>query len=207
MEHFDKQAKNWDNDPNKVLRAKKVASEIKNFIKPTNNSKVLEFGCGTGLLSYQLKDYFNSFTLTDTSKGMMAVLNQKINQEKINHFHPLLINLLEENLKDNNFDVIYTMMTLHHIIDIPKILHRFNSLLKTNGYLCIADLVKEDGSFHANQPDFNGHNGFDKEELTNILIANGFRLEYYNIYFEIEKEVNAEIKKYPLFLMICKKNN
>ena len=73
--------------------------------------------------------------------------------------------------------------------------------------MCIADLVKEDGSFHANHPDFNGHNGFEKEKLTSMLIASGFCLEYYNIYFEIEKEMNSEIKKYPLFLMICKKHS
>ena len=207
MEHFDKQAKEWDNDPNKVLRAKKVATEIKHFLKPVKNSSALEFGCGTGLLSYQLKDYFNTITLTDTSKGMIDVLQQKIKNENITNFHPLLINLLDEKLAQNNFDVIYTMMTLHHILDIPKILNIFNSLLNTHGYLCIADLVKEDGSFHANHSDFDGHNGFDKEELSNLLKANGFIVEYYNIYFEIEKEVNAEIKKYPLFLMICKKAN
>jgi len=207
MEHFDKQAKEWDNDPNKVLRAKKVATEIKNFIKPIENNSALEFGCGTGLLSYQLKDYFKTITLTDTSKGMIEVLQQKIKHESITNFHPLLINLLDEKLAKNNFDVIYTMMTLHHILDIPKILNIFNSLLKTNGYLCIADLVKEDGSFHASHPDFDGHNGFDKEELSNLLKANGFIVEYYNIYFEIEKEIDNKIKKYPLFLMICKKEN
>ncbi len=205
MNRFDKQAKNWDNDPNKILRAKKVATEIKNFIKPTENSKVLEFGCGTGLLSYQLKDYFKTFILTDTSKGMIDVLQQKIKHESITNFHPLLINLLKENLNECNFDVIYTMMTLHHILDIPKILNRFKSLLKTHGYLCIADLVKEDGSFHSSHPDFDGHNGFDKNKLSNLLKANGFIVEYYNLYFEIEKEVNNKIKKFPLFLMICKK--
>lgn len=207
MEHFDKQAKEWDNDPNKVLRAKKVATEIKNFINPAKNSSALEFGCGTGLLSYQLKDYFDTITLTDTSKGMIDVLQQKINNEKITNFHPLLIDLLDEKLQKNDFDIIYTMMTLHHILDIPKILNTFNSLLKTQGFLCIADLVKEDGSFHANHPDFDGHNGFDKNELSNLLKANGFIVEYYNIYFEIEKEINNKIKKYPLFLMICKKVN
>jgi ubiquinone/menaquinone biosynthesis C-methylase UbiE len=207
MKHFDKQAKEWDNDPNKVLRAKKVATEIKNLIKPIENSAALEFGCGTGLLSYQLKDYFKTITLTDTSKGMIEVLQQKIKNENITNFHPLLINLLDEKLAKNNFDVIYTMMTLHHILDIPKILNTYNSLLKTQGFLCIADLVKEDGSFHANHPDFDGHNGFDKDELSTVLKASGFIVEYYNVYFEIEKEIDNKIKKYPLFLMICKKGN
>ncbi|MCF6180867.1 class I SAM-dependent methyltransferase [Lutibacter sp.] len=203
--HFDKQAKEWDNDPTKILRAKKVASEIKAFLKPNKKEKALEFGCGTGLLSYQLKDDFKSIILTDTSKGMIDVLQQKIKKEHISNFHPKLINLLEKKLPENNFDVIYTMMTLHHILDVPKILNIFSSLLKNNGLLCIADLVKEDGSFHANHSNFEGHNGFDKDELSTLLEANGFIVEYYNIYFEIEKKLADGIKKYPLFIMICKK--
>jgi ubiquinone/menaquinone biosynthesis C-methylase UbiE len=205
MEHFDKQAKEWDNDLTKITRAQKVATEIKAFLNTNKKEKALEFGCGTGLLSYQLKDDFKTIILTDTSKGMLDVLQQKIEKEHISNFYPKLINLLNEKLSENNFDIIYTMMTLHHIIDIPKILKIFNSLLKINGLLCIADLVKEDGSFHSNHPNFNGHNGFDKTELSQLLIENGYQIEYYKIYYEIEKKLKNSIKKYPLFLMICKK--
>ncbi|PKP37323.1 MAG: class I SAM-dependent methyltransferase, partial [Bacteroidetes bacterium HGW-Bacteroidetes-15] len=73
------------------------------------------------------------------------------------------------------------------------------------GYLCIADLVKEDGSFHSNLDNFRDHNGFDRKELSEILTQNGFNVEYYNICYEIEKSIGNEIKKYPLFLIICKK--
>ena len=96
-------------------------------------------------------------------------------------------------------------MTLHHISDIHKIIKVFHSLLKVNGYLCIADLVKEDGSFHSNHNDFDGHNGFDRVQLSKILSSIGFNVDFYKICFEIEKEFNGEVKKYPLFLIICRK--
>ena len=66
-------------------------------------------------------------------------------------------------------------------------------------------MVEEDGSFHINHPNFDGHNGFDKEKLSLLLINNGFTIEHYKICFEIEKNLESETKKYPLFLMICKK--
>jgi len=201
--HFDIQAKDWDNDPMKTKRAKIFAKEITDFIKPNKNWNALEFGSGTGLLSHELKDAFEEITLVDNSEGMINVLNGKIENCGITNFKPLLLDLLEDNLNIGTFNVIFTLMTLHHIIDLNKILSIFNSLLKSNGYLCIADLVKEDGSFHINHPDFDGHNGFDKNELSPFLIQNGFNVEYYNICFEIEKE--SENKTYPLFLMICKK--
>ena len=127
-----------------------------------------------------------------------------ISDNNIKNFKPLLLDLLEDNLSIGTFNVIFTLMTLHHMPNLNKILTIFNSLLKTDGYLCIADLVKEDGSFHHEHPDFDGHNGFDKNELSEFLSKNGFTIEYYNICFEIVKE--TENKTYPLFLMICKKN-
>jgi ubiquinone/menaquinone biosynthesis C-methylase UbiE len=202
---FDDEAKDWDNDPKKTERAIVFAKEIIDYIKPDKTLDALEFGCGTGLLSFQLKDYFKTITLADNSEGMIKVLVDKIVKEGVDNFKPLHIESLESDLKINEYDVIYTLMTLHHIPDVNNIVNVFNSILKSGGYLCIADLVKEDGSFHSDHDTFDGHNGFDRNELKDILSNNDFNVEYYNICFEIVKEFDAKIKKYPLFLMICKK--
>ena len=204
MKHFDKQAKDWDNNPMKAERAEIFAKEIVKFINPKSTDTALEFGCGTGLLSYQLKDAFESISLADNSEGMIDVLKEKVKTKSLKNFKPLLVDLLKEDLDIGTFNVIYSLMTVHHILDLNKVANIFHSL-KTDGYLCIADLVEEDGSFHIKHPDFDGHNGFDKEKLSQLLINNGFSIEYYNISYAIEKELENNIKKYPLFLMICKK--
>jgi ubiquinone/menaquinone biosynthesis C-methylase UbiE len=203
--NFDDEARDWDNDPNKIERAILFAKEIKDFIKPDKKLNALEFGCGTGLLSFQLKDDFKTITLADSSEGMIKVLQEKIIKGGVKNFEPLHIDLLESDFKTNGYDVVYTLLTLHHITDINKVMKVFNSILKRGGYLCIADLVKEDGSFHSHLDDFSGHNGFDRNELKDILSNNGFSVEYYKICFEIKKEMDSKIKKYPLFLMICNK--
>jgi len=79
----------------------------------------------------------------------------------------------------------------------------FHSLLKQDGYLCLSDLVKEDGSFHG--PGEDVHHGFDRKELTGILQANGFSMDYYSECYTIEKEAGDTIKRYPIFLMIGRK--
>jgi 2-polyprenyl-3-methyl-5-hydroxy-6-metoxy-1,4-benzoquinol methylase len=209
MKHFDQQAKEWDNDPKKTERAIIIAKEMTDFIQPDKTMHAFEFGCGTGLLSYQLKDNFKTITLADTSEGMIKVLQEKITKENIKNFKPLLVDLLEDDIVkfENSYDVIYTLMTLHHIDDINKISKIFNAMLKADGYLCIADLVQEDGSFHSNVTDFNGHNGFDRAELAAILSNHGFKIEYHKIPLEIEKEFGEKVRKYPMFLMMCKKIN
>ncbi|NLP56921.1 class I SAM-dependent methyltransferase [Lutibacter sp. B1] len=203
--HFDSKAKNWDTDINKIKRASIFAKEITDFIQPKKSATALEFGCGTGLLSFELKDAFNSITLVDNSVGMIDVLKEKIEKHKIKNFNPLTINLLEDKFNLKSVDVIYTLMTLHHINDLDAIFKIFNTLLNTNGYLCIADLVKEDGSFHPKEMNFDGHTGFDKDKLSSILLKNGFKIKYYTICYEVEKVRKNQLKKYPLFLLIAKK--
>lgn len=202
--YFDEQAAEWDNDPVKMERAMVFAKEIKNFIPNNKTSRAMEYGAGTGLLSFQLKDFFKSITLADSSLGMLKVLNEKINKAGLSHFKPLSSDLLKNGCQEA-FDVIYLSMTLHHIIDVEGSLKAFNDMLTSGGYLCIADLVEEDGSFHSNHPEFDGHNGFDKDALSELLVKNGFMVEYYNVCFVIEKTIEHQSRTYPLFLLIARK--
>lgn len=206
MNYFDEQAAHWDADLMKIKRAQVFADEIRNFIPKHKTASALEFGCGTGLLSFYLKDVFKTITLADSSEGMIQVLKEKIVTAGIEHFKPVLIDAATARMHAA-FDVIYLSMTLHHLIDTSKILSDFNAMLYSNGYLCIADLDKEEGSFHSNQPDFKGLNGFEKEELTQWLVASGFRVVYYRICFEIEKVINDEVRRFPVFLLIAQKND
>jgi ubiquinone/menaquinone biosynthesis C-methylase UbiE len=203
--HFDKQAATWDNDPIKIERAKVFAHEISNFIQPNQKLSALEVGCGTGLLSFELKDAFKHITLTDTSEGMINVLKEKIQSSGINNFTPLLADLLTDGPKIPKHDVIYTSMTLHHILDLDAAFKAFNAILEIDGYLCIADLEKEDGTFHAGMEGFHGHHGFEREKLEGQLLQHNFEAVYYNPCFELERKVGDTTRKFPLFMMICRK--
>lgn len=204
---FDLEAKDWDKDPKKVERAQIIAHNINQFIQPNQKLDAFEFGCGTGLLSYYLKDHFKNITLADTSSGMIAVLEDKIRKEKLEHFKALLIDVLSETVAIKNYDVVYTLMTMHHIADTEKILQIFHSMIKAGGFLCLADLEKEDGSFHSHLSDFKGHLGFDRAQLVQLLNQNGFQVEYNEICYDIVRIKEGRERTYPLFLMIAKKTN
>lgn len=203
--NFDDQAKDWDKDIKKVERAQLLAHELKTFFKDDNLKNALEFGCGTGLVSYYLKDFFENITLVDNSQGMIDVLKEKIKNEQLSHMHPVFIDLLKQNLTIEKQDFIYTFMTLHLVIDLNKIFSIFNSLLRMNGYLCIADLDEEDGSFHYKHQGFVGHFGFNRQKLTEVFEKNGFEIKHYKIFHSINKEMEKGTKEFPLFLMIGKK--
>ncbi len=202
---FDNQASTWDNDPKKVARAKAFAKEITDFLKPYDDLTTIEFGCGTGLLSFEMKDFFKKVTLVDNSSGMIEVLKTKIQQYNIDHFYPVFADIINDDINLEKHNVLYMLMAFHHIKDSHKAIEKFKNLLCTDGYLCIADLVKEDGSFHNHVANFDGHNGFDKDELLKMMEDHGFEVVFYKEVFEIEKEVGSMNKKFPLFLMIAKK--
>ncbi len=71
---FDKYAITWDTEK-RVNRAKIIAEEISKTIQIKKRYNALEFGCGTGLVSFNLYDKFESITLVDISKGMIDMLN------------------------------------------------------------------------------------------------------------------------------------
>src|SRR4030042_6411356 len=200
IKYFDDRAREWDNDPAKKERAHILANEMKSFLKLDKSMRAFELGCGTGLLSYFLRDTFKSITLADSSEEMIKVLKERIDDEHISNLHPLLMDLLTHDVGSKEYDVIFTLMTLHHITDLDTSLFKLRKMLRKNGYLCIADLEKEDGTFHENMSDFQGHHGFGKEDMEKLLIKYGFRICLYKTFYKIEKTLNnGKKKEFPLF--------
>ena len=206
IDYFNDKAKEWDNDPMKLDRAFILANEVKDYLKPDTSMNAFELGCGTGLLGYFLRDSFHSITLADSSEEMIKVLEERINNEHINNLHPLLMDFLTYEPGAIKYDVILTFMTLHHISDLDTIISKFNKLLRNSGYLCIADLEKEDGTFHENMTDFEGYLGFEKKNLEKLLTKVGFKIRMYKTFYQIEKTMNDGKKKvFPLFMMMAQK--
>ena len=204
MTNFDERAKDWDSDPKKVERARVVAEAIRAAIPLSKEITALEYGCGTGLLSFALQSDLGEITLADTSQGMLDVLGGKIAASGVTNMHPVRLDLATDPLPAERFDLTYSLMTLHHIHDVDDILKKFYELLKPNGYLLVADLDKEDGSFHTDGTT-DVHLGFDRDELQEKMESAGFGSITYSIAYEIKKKIGNKEKTFPVFLMTARK--
>ncbi len=201
---FDSRAKTWDMDVEKTIRAQKVGDAILEEIRNLLPCRAFEYGCGTGLVSLYLRSHVSKIVCADSSKGMLDVLKGKVTKAGVLNIFPIELDLISSPALDEKFDIIYTMLTLHHIIDTDKILAAFYSMMDSGGFLFIADLDREDGSFHGEG--FDGHNGFERNPLRDKAISVGFKNIKFKTITEVIKEVSSgEMKAFPLFLMTAKK--
>jgi tRNA (cmo5U34)-methyltransferase len=203
MSEFDGKAKDWDKDQIHVKRSEAIAIELLKRISITNQMTALEYGAGTGLLSFILNDRLAEITLMDSSLEMTKVTLSKIAKSGNTKMRALWIDLEKDDFQ-GQFDIIYNQMVLHHVDNIDLIFSKFYALMKPGGYLAIADLYKEDGSFHGGK--FNGHKGFDIDQLTQRLEKHNFKNIVINPCYTIQREnERGEIKEFPLFLLTATK--
>ncbi len=173
MSQFDEKAAVWDDDPRKVEMTAEAVAALVESVPLNGRMTALEVGCGTGLAAAALADKLATITAVDTSEGMLDVLRQKIRRHGYANIIPVLADLTGDRAVDGPFDVIYSMMTFHHIKDIASLLDYFYDLLNPGGVVAVIDLDSENGRFHC--PDAHvEHAGFDRAALRILLENAGF---------------------------------
>ena len=101
---FDDEAKEWDN-ARRIERAVVIADEIRKSLGDTKDKSALEFGCGTGLISFNLKDDFKDITLLDLSQEMINVLNDKIKTSRVSNMKSMCCDLFDTKI-EKQYDVL-----------------------------------------------------------------------------------------------------
>src|SRR5512138_2296463 len=109
MTNFDERARDWDDDPKRTARANAVAEAIRKTIKLSTSMTALEYGCGTGLLSFALQPDLGRITLADTSQGMLEVLQEKIARAGVTNMSPRRLDLTVDPLPDERYDLTYSL--------------------------------------------------------------------------------------------------
>lgn len=195
---FAEKAKNWDANDRRTRLASAIGASILDNVRLHEDMIVLDFGAGTGLITARIAPLVKRVVAVDTSQAMLDKLRSK--PELKDRVEIVCRDLLAEPL-DIKFDLIVSAMTLHHVEDTAALLRSFHRHLKDGGFVALADLDEEDGSFHP--PETRGvfHNGFDRDELRAILQGQDFdRVE-----FSTAHAIAGEERDYPVFLVTARK--
>lgn len=170
---FDQEAATWDEEPRRVKLVHDIADAISRAVELKPDMDVMDFGCGTGLLTLKLQPFVRSITGIDSSQGMLDVLRTKVEKGQLANVRTQYLDIEQGGIRQGNYHLIASSMTLHHVSDIRPLLQQFYAVLDPAGYLCLADLDLDGGRFHSsNEGVF--HSGFDRAVLRQSLVEAGF---------------------------------
>jgi len=155
IEKFSKIAKDWWNPKGKFkplhlfnpTRVKFIEEKLISHFKlnsenhkPLKKLKILDIGCGGGLLCEPMKKLGADITGIDASKNNIeaAKLHAKENNLDINYIHcsPEKLNF------KNEFDIILNMEVVEHVSNVDLFIQNCSELIKKNGIMFVATLNK-----------------------------------------------------------------
>ncbi|ATB68162.1 putative methyltransferase [Sulfurospirillum diekertiae] len=199
-DYFHEKSKTYEKEVTRTNNVKNIGEAIlERLTYDKATTHMMDFGSGTGLLTEQIAPFVRKMTTIDISPSMNEALRAK--KEQL----PCELEMLEIDLVstevDATFDGIISSMTIHHVEDVQALFHTFYRLLNHGGTIALADLDKEDGTFHTEDMGV-FHFGFDQEEFATWAQKAGFD----DVNIEIVSVAKKPYGDYPIFLLTGRKH-
>ena len=195
-ERFNAEAAGWDKNPLVHEASREACTALLQrypdlqIQAPGKGLDVLEIGCGTGILSFNMAPYVRQIVAIDAAEGMIEVLKQKLQQadapKNITPVAVLLTDPEDSHLPAGGndgqrmkFDLILSHLVLHHIPDLQGVLATMLGCLKPGGTVALTDFEDfgpEARRFHphAKMAGVERH-GINREAMTKLMEEVGFR--------------------------------
>jgi len=117
----------------------------KNTSKPLKGLKILDIGCGGGLLCEPLNMLGAEITGVDASKDNIEIAKQHAKEMNLDIQY---ICSSPENLNiKKKFDIVLNMEVVEHVEDVNLFIHHCSKLIKKDGIMFVATLNKNLKSF------------------------------------------------------------
>jgi ubiquinone/menaquinone biosynthesis C-methylase UbiE len=129
---WDRLANNWDK-PGVVLgeNDKKIVERTAKYLNP--GSVVLDYGCATGSIVFEIADKVKTAHGLDLSPKMIEIAKRKAGERKMENVSFIQGSIYDENLKEGTYDIIMALNILHLLENLPLVLNKINRLLKPGG--------------------------------------------------------------------------
>lgn len=190
---FHDKATEWDTRPIPLQITEGVVRAMNNAVTWSSDMTVMDFGAGTGLVATKVAPRVGTVLAVDTSPAMLEQLAKK--PELKGKVELFCQDIVDEPL-GRQVDVVVSAMAAHHVQDTAALFRTLYAHLVPGGRLALADLDREDGSFHPPEAEGVFHNGFDRDAFAELARQAGF----HDIAFVTACTVDRDERRYPVFL-------
>ncbi|MEX0962900.1 MAG: class I SAM-dependent methyltransferase [Pseudohongiellaceae bacterium] len=185
-EFWDKMAEKYSKSP---IRDEKTYNEklevTRRYFNP--DSKVFEFGCGTGTTAINHAPYVQYILATDISTNMIAIAREKASSANIGNVEFRAETLNECAQAKGSFDVVMAHNILHLIQDPQTAINTAYELLKPGGAFVTSTACLGEGLPHWRILLFLGKI-FGKVPFVNVLKRKQLEQYFSNAGFELDLE-------------------
>jgi 2-polyprenyl-3-methyl-5-hydroxy-6-metoxy-1,4-benzoquinol methylase len=200
MTTFDERAREWDT-PDRIERAEAVARIIGDRIPLGRDARIIDIGAGTGLLGLAVRTLnggARELVLAEPSAGMRDVASLKVAAAGLTDVTVTAYDVTSDAPPDGAFDLAVSLLVLHHVEDTRSVIRTVHALLTSQGWMALADLDSEDGTFH--DPDAPGihHHGFERAHVAMLAREAGFT----EVTTLDAVTIESEGRSYPVFLLV-----
>jgi len=152
LNKWDELASDWDSDDDVQIYARKAFDSLTRkaalLVFDLPDSRILDFGCGTGILTEKLAKVCDELVAVDTSERMINVLREKVKEAGIENISPLLVAInagtINEHAEfDRKFDLIVASSVCSFLPDYEATLGDLASMLNPGGYFMQWDWLAE----------------------------------------------------------------
>ena len=177
-DNWNSRATDWDDDPDVVRYAGKAFEACERLVFPhipnLATASVLDFGCGTGLLTEKLSSRVAEIHAVDTAQGMIDILCAKIDALNLENVTATCVDILEpatplHQQSLGRFDLITASSVCSFLPDYPHAMALLASFLKPGGVF-----VQWDWAADMPQP-----------KITKAYAGVGLQLEHCDTVFEM----------------------
>ena len=167
-EGWDEYAEGWDINDDVVLYSEKAFESLLSVVN-LNGLRVLDFGCGTGLLTKKIFPFAKEIVALDTSKKMVSFLSAK----KLPNVMTLSAGLTEDLIRESElfstkFDLVIASSVCSFLPEYEQTLALLKSTLVSGGKFVQWDWLASDGDSEF---------GLSRERIASVYDKVGLKLE------------------------------
>lgn len=174
---WDEYAPGWDDDEAARTYAEaahaSLLAELERAGRSVDGARVLDFGCGTGLLTERLAPVSQTIDAVDTSQAMLDVLDAKVERHGWSHVRTMTTLPTAA----QSYDLVVCSSVCSFLDDYPGTLVQLVNLLAPGGVFVQWDWERDD--------DDDDPHGLSRAEISDALDAAGLTTTTVETAFEV----------------------